>query len=233
MIKKLSWDSEFFDKSICQIVVEEATRLEDLKKEIKEALVLYDIVYLFVSNESKLSTKIKEEYKSFYIDSKVEYIKNIERVQDEVEVMEYLSKENSKEITNLAFQSGQYSRFLLDPKFSPTDFKRLYEKWVTGSLERRLADWVLVFNNESKILGFVTAKIVNAQGNIGLIGVDEVARGMKIGTKLMNKVSFLLQQKGISSLIVPTQQSNRNACMFYEKMGFQIKSQTSIYHIHK
>lgn len=233
MIKELSWDSQFFDKPICQIKVEEATSLEDLKEEIKEALVQHDIVYLFIPSKFKLSDKVKEKYKSFYIDSKVEYIKNLERVHDEIEVMEYLSKGNSKEITNLALQSGQYSRFLLDSKFSPGDFKRLYEEWITGSLERRLADWVLVFSKESKILGFVTAKIVDGQGHIGLIAVDETARGMKIGTKLMNKVSFLLQDKGIRSLIVPTQQSNRNACMFYEKMGFQIKAQTSIYHIYK
>jgi ribosomal protein S18 acetylase RimI-like enzyme len=70
-------------------------------------------------------------------------------------------------------------------------------------------------------LGFVTLKLNDKYGQIGLIAVDKSHRGKSIGKKLIFAGINLVKSKGIKNLQVPTQKSNTGACRFYLNIGFE------------
>jgi len=145
-------------------------------------------------------------------------------------IHDYNKKKVSKNLLNLAYLSGQYSRFLLDKRMPENAFEKLYEVWIKRSILKEIADKVFVAQINGEIIGFVTLRIKGGEGQIGLIAVSEQAQGKKIGSKLIDACILYLQGKSIDKLIVSTQLDNIRACKFYEKYGFEKELTTNTYH---
>ena len=102
-----------------------------------------------------------------------------------------------EDLYQLALQAGEFSRFALDPHFPPGKFQALYtENGCRKSLNKEIAEEILVIQNEGRIAGMVTLGKKGSQGNIGLIAVSSAFRGQQFGEILIRAAQlWYIQQK--------------------------------------
>jgi dTDP-4-amino-4,6-dideoxy-D-galactose acyltransferase len=213
MIKKLLWDSDFFNIKIADCCYQKPVNFKNLND--------FDLIYF--KSGAPFNMRIKG-FRNSFSEVKMVFIKNI--VYNKKESKNIFSiKDNhliTSEIYELAYESGKFSRFNLDPKFSDDKFKEFYRKWVDNAINNSFADDVLVYKECDKVLGFVTYQINADKATIGLIAVNPNCQGKGIGSKLLNHVEQQLFMQKINTLHIPTQESNKAACNFYTKLGYSI-----------
>lgn len=135
-----------------------------------------------------------------------------------------------KLLYNLAYESGKYSRFKLDPKISDERFKALYRLWIDNSITGQFSDGFLVKAIEDTPAGLVTYKFSQNKATIGLIAVSPRLQGKGIGSELLAAVEKYVFDAGMESLVIPTQKSNEMACKFYEINGYSLSESKHIKH---
>ena len=221
MIKKLPWDSDFFELKIAEISNQKTTTNKNLED--------FDLIY-YKSKES-FTIKIKG-FKNSFSEIKILFVKDIlsNKIEDNNIFSIKKTVFNVSEIYELAYESGKFSRFNLDPKFNHNKFIELYKKWVDNAMNNSFADDLIVYKESDKILGFVTYQISGDEATIGLIAVNPDFQGKGIGSKLLNHVEQHLFNKKIKKLYIPTQKSNKTACDFYSKLGYNIHEIIHIKH---
>ncbi|WP_266202567.1 GNAT family N-acetyltransferase [Pontibacter kalidii] len=174
-------------------------------------------------------------YGAVLYDKKVTFQKEVPKVSqviefninfEEVEVL-------TSELEDLAIQSGEFSRFKVDPKLN-FKFKEMYRTWMDRSVKKQIADRVIAAKDDTgKEAGFISLSKIGSVGKIGLIAVDKSCRGKKIGTQLLYQADVFFQNSGVSSCEVVTQLDNFPACSLYEKNGYFKKRVEYIYHYWK
>ena len=223
MIKHLPWDSDFFEIKIASVDASHEVADIDLQE--------FDMFYSFHSNENKVFANFQLSFR----EHKIIFEKLLGQIKD-VDADIRSVDDNFKDISTLqelAYESGKHSRFNLDGNFAERQFKNLYNLWITNSLNRQFADDVLVIYQNDKIGGFVTYKINQEVATIGLIAVLPEFQGQGLGSKLLQRVEYLLSKKKVEKVQIPTQQENLDACGFYTKKGYSILSITPITHYWK
>lgn len=223
-IKKLDWDSNFFGLKIGEASYEILIGFDKI----------LDFDLLYISSLSDFDFKL-ENYEKTFSEAKVSFVKKISN-KNELDLKIVSFDESNTDIEtlyNLAFESGKNSRFLLDTSFKLNDFHRLYKIWIDNSISKKIADDVLIYQENNNIIGFVTYKIKDKNATIGLIAVDSNFQGKGIGRKLINHLESVLHQKSIDSLTIPTQLTNIQACNFYKKQGYSIEEVKYIKHYWK
>ena len=134
------------------------------------------------------------------------------------------------ELDKLAIQGGLYSRFKIDPHFKQEQFERLYKLWMENSINKKIADDILIIRKNDAITGMVTVGKKNEKGIIGLIAVDSKERGKGLGTLLIDAAKSWFVAQGCQIAIVVTQGRNKAACKLYEKCGFHVSKIENYYH---
>lgn len=152
----------------------------------------------------------------------------VEGNTDGIKPLEQAGTQHADQLLHLAFVSGEYSRFKLDPLFPTDAFSKLYTIWLEKSLNKQIADVVYVFEENGQILGFVTVSFQADNARIGLIAVDAAAQGKGIGKKLIQMVIKQAKAHNLHTVLVDTQMANSGACSFYSKTGFSIVSKEYI-----
>ena len=225
IIKHLDWDSSFFNKKI---------GLLDLSNDFQYSEIQNDYDLIYVISKEEIAVAIPN-FKLGYTENKIVFSKKTvqSRESTDANIFLELTDSHKKEIYALAFESGKYSRFKLDPNFSPTEFENLYKKWVDNSYAKEFADGVLIYKEQNSILGFVTYKVWDGYAAIGLIGVSSKHQGKGIGKKLIQSVENELANIGVDELRIPTQLQNEMACQFYVKMGYEIIENNILKHYWK
>ncbi len=137
---------------------------------------------------------------------------------------------NDDRLLQLAFDSGVYSRFYLDPGFRNDEFRKLYRLWMERSLRGEIAEAVLVSGSDNRISGMVTVGVKGAEAEIGLIAVDASARGQGTGKQLLAAAEHYAAGRGCTRLTVATQAANTPAVGMYLRTGFTEISRLYIYH---
>ncbi|MDD2984922.1 GNAT family N-acetyltransferase [Flavobacterium sp.] len=222
-IKRLDWDSDFFGIEVGELFTNSTN-----------FVVNSDFDLIYVKSDIKTDVEITSFEKSF-TENKVVYQKDLVLVNDSNSAIKEISEieYSIEELYELAFESGKHSRFKLDYKIEKHKFFELYELWVVNSLNKKFADEVLIYKEDSKIIGFVSYKITDTFATIGLIAVNLNHQGKGIGKGLIHQVENKLIQKNIFELRIPTQESNVQACFFYEKLGYEKFQITIINHFWK
>ncbi|MBA4320468.1 MAG: hypothetical protein C0412_18880 [Flavobacterium sp.] len=225
IIKHLDWDSSFFNKKIGLLDLSNNCPYSEIQND-------YDLIYVISKEDIVVDIA---NFKQSYTENKIVFSKKIVQNKALVETNIFSESKDShrKEIYELAFESGKFSRFKLDPNFHQTGFEKLYKKWVDNSFNKEFADAVLVYKEQNTILGFVTYKVWDKQASIGLIGVCPKYQGKGIGKKLIQYVEMELANKGVNELRIPTQLQNEMACKFYTKMGYEITENKILKHYWK
>lgn len=222
-MSRLNWDSDFFGLNIGKLVLSDED--EFLKPDI-EGLLDYDLVYIFANHGYKMPV-----VGANLVDCKVIYKKSISRnVETNSNVVAFSENKPSPDLYELALQSGEYSRFRLDNKMPAGSYEKLYRKWIEQSVCKAMADEVLCYYYNGKIVGMVTLAVKDNVGCIGLVAVDSLCRGLGIGSALLESVDSYLFGTGVRVVEVATQLDNTKACSWYEKNGYVVDSMTDIYH---
>lgn len=227
MVTIAKWDTDNLGLKIGNLNVSEPVTRELLDRARYEAKAEnYDLLYIkdVMIPEDLLSDKL------ILADTKITYAIT---VKDKLYACNNVKSISGFPITNelieLAYESGKYSRYKLDPNFPKGVFERLYEIWISKSLSGDIANEVLASQSHEKITGLLTYAKADNNYTIGLISVTPSCARHGVGSKLIQH--FLSQLKVGSSVEVSTQAINTIACRFYEKNGFQIKHVTNIYHL--
>ncbi len=226
MIHPLDWDTDFFGYAVGQTennFEDENTKARFLK-EAKNFRLLY------IVSEKEINPVIKGSY---LVCIKTRLSQEIVSDEDNFNLpfCEY-DGVNHQQLKALALESGTYSRFNVDPNFTNHEFEKLYLKWIADSIEKKVADHVIVYKQDpDKCRGFVTLKFKEHFSEIGLIAVDKLSRGKGVGLGLLKYVNNLTRQKGLKKIVVSTQFENEPAMKLYEKAGYKIISKKYIYHL--
>lgn len=133
-------------------------------------------------------------------------------------------------LEKLALASGWSSRFALDREFPDTLFEKLYRTWLKNSLNRQIADAILILQDGGKINAMVTVSATAGHGQIGLFSVDEAARGNGLGKKLLNDALDWFAANGCSTATVVTQGENMPAMALYQSCGFVVGTHNDVFH---
>jgi dTDP-4-amino-4,6-dideoxy-D-galactose acyltransferase len=233
-IKHLDWDSRFFGFQVGSAVTfpDDNGWLASLKNENLR------LVYFLIDPEDTSSLINAENYGAIRVDTKINYSLDLSKnhaifpdVPEGLEVEAYEKDEVEPKLFDLAFQSGEYSRFRLDHNIPEQKFIDLYSLWIARSVKHEMADQVLVVRSEKEIAAMATLSVDLLKARIGLFAVDRVYQGRKIGKLLMNHLVNNCTGQGLSFLDVPTQQENKAACRFYEACGFLPVKTTCIFHL--
>lgn len=224
MVKKLDWDSNFFNLKVGEIVVEEYKSTFDTAS--------FDLLYVYGKKEFEL---IIHQFENTFSEVKVKYCKKIftKNINSNNIFSIHDVKIDIQDLYQLAFESGKSSRFLLDNKFDDNKFKELYKAWIENSISKKIADDILVYIEKNELLGFVSYKISNEKASVGLIAVNPNHQGNKIGGKLLAKLENVLLDKNINEIIIPTQLANIQAFNFYKKQNYSIIETIYIKHYWK
>lgn len=142
----------------------------------------------------------------------------------------YQESQPTEQLIKLAVQSGEYSRFKNDPNIPINKFVELYQLWIINSVTHKLADAVIIEEQDNLLRGFITVFQRNNIGHIGLVAVDNKFRGFGIGKKLIESVKIYFKNLNINKIMVVTQGYNQIACELYKKSGFVLHQQKSFYH---
>ena len=234
LLEILEWDSNFFGYSVARVTAEKISveQLRALTNEAENKGVR--LLYLFTDPADTISIQTANTSTARLVDQKITFHIKIDgsvvsAVDNHIEQFE--SNHPTAQLVNLSIQSGSHSRYKIDPGFKNNEFEKLYLAWIENSVNKKIADHTFVYKEGGIELGFVTLKIRDGLGQIGLIAVDESSRGKSIGKKLVLAVISLLHEKNITDLEVATQIDNADACHFYKKVGFSGIKTENIYHI--
>lgn len=110
------------------------------------------------------------------------------------------------------------SRVYNDPLISNKSGDEFFLRWVENSVKRNAADSVLVWEEDKKILGYIT---LQKKGQIPLIGVSKEARGKGIGKKMVFSSFAKFSEWKVNKIRIETQISNIPALRMDLDCGFK------------
>jgi dTDP-4-amino-4,6-dideoxy-D-galactose acyltransferase len=229
-LKMLDWDSTFFEKKIFSVQLNNDDDFEEVNFHLQKENT--DLAYVFIPVRSGITKKVADHSNIVLYDHKVTYRMNLSGNDFQtVENVEEVDASPDDDFISLAISSGIYSRFALDPSLNHK-FEEMYALWLRNSLNKKLADKVFATKSHDFITSFITCKIKNEIGNIGLIATHTDYRGKSLGRNLINHVHNWYLQNNIKVSEVVTQKANEIACAFYENYGFEISQEELVYHWH-
>lgn len=222
-IETLEWDSDFFEIHIGLLN-------KDCYSFSAETLVEYD---LLIDKSLKDQTLLLSGFSNTFGECKITFSKTITNTSfaysDSILDSDFYPIK-PEQLFELAFESGKYSRFKLDKRFSTEKFQSLYKKWVVNSLNKTFASKVFYTMKNNQIIGFVTLKKNPDYAEIGLIAVSEDHQGQGVGKQLLHCAEAYCSSQNLKELRIPTQKNNMQACNFYFKNNYTIHEELFIKH---
>ena len=129
-----------------------------------------------------------------------------------------------RELLPIAASVHTDSRFFADPAVPREKARELFTVWLRRSVERAIADVVLVAEVDGRAVSYITAKLAGGVGSIGLVGVGEGARGRGIGLAMVEGVLEWFAARDAREVSVVTQGRNIMAQRVYQRCGFLTSS---------
>ncbi len=222
-IKHLEWDSNFFKIKIGLLHSDKDIHLETEN---------FDLIYVSGNYPVNLSSPFKNSFSN----TKRVYQKQILNYTevDSTNIKSFSKKHHSiTQIQKIAYESGKYSRFKLDPNFSLDEFQRMYNQWIENSILKKNAKDLWVYEESEIIKGIISFDVDDNITKIGLLGVLPQFQGQGIGNKLLKSVENWCFSQKITELQIPTQSENKPACIFYDSKGYKSIFEQKISHYWK
>ena len=221
---KYSWeldkfDSEIFGFKVAKIKSWEKGNIKDLIKDFRKNKIKYATFRLESNNFKIIHTLEKSGF--ILVDGLISLSFKTSNMK-EGEVSSEIRKATNndlielKELTSGLFLTG---RIMSDPFIPRNKARQFYVRWIENSILGKAADSVLVWEEEGKILGYIT---LMKSGQIPLLGVSEKARGKGTGKKLISAALLKFKEWGVENIILETQIDNISALRLYQICGFKI-----------
>lgn len=235
-LHRLDWDSRNFRLAVAQVV---DPRLDDpalaaLLRCAREDGV--DLVYWPARKGRSAGAPVLTAFHGRVVDIKTTYVRDLSLadlvvVSRGVRVEEYPRGPADPALLELGIGSGEQSRYRVDPDFPRKAFEFLYRTWTNLSTRREMAATVLVARFAGvETAGMVTVTQDGERAGIGLIAVSPECRGRGIGALLVVAAHGWMRDHGAKSVTVVTQETNKSACLLYEKMGYSLAHVRTFHH---
>lgn len=230
MLKKLPWDSNFYNLEIYSLQIKEFCFDNNFINKFEINELSPDLVYIFSSRELPKTDYINKSGNLCLVDKKVTFTKFLGDSNESLDsnIIEF-KNENSSLLYDLSYEAGKFSRFKKDKKLK-NKFEDLYKLWVDNSVHGLIADFTIIYKSGNLVQSFVTGKTKNHIGKIGLIATAPNLQGKGIGSKLLKGAEYYFKLTNAEYIEVDTQLENFAACDFYQKNGFNIKEIIYVYH---
>ncbi len=221
---KNSWklddfDSEIFGFRVAKIKVLDSKNVADLIKDLIKNKVKYATCRVESNNFSTI--QVLEKSGLVLVDGLISL--GINTLSTKIVAVASRIREANKndlgQLKSLTWGLYSVSRVYNDPLISQDKADKFYIKWIENSILGQAADLVLAWDQDGKILGYVTLK---KTGSIPLIGVSKQARGKGIAKELVKASLFKFKQWGVGEVIVETQMANIAALRLYQDCGFKV-----------
>jgi len=229
----LDWDTDFFGVTVARITEPDLNEqeLSEILSELKGKGV--DLVYW--PSSRKIEEVLVKQYGGILADKKTTFAIDLGSLNYEkcisTDIVEAFTQSmRISDIQDLAIQSGEYSRFVVDEKIPREKFVGLYNIWINRSLSKEIAEEVLVIRDGKRVVGMVTLGNKNGRGDIGLVAVDRNYRGKQYGQKLVHASQRWFIDSGYEFGQVVTQAANIPACNLYKKCGYSVEAVEYFYH---
>jgi dTDP-4-amino-4,6-dideoxy-D-galactose acyltransferase len=187
MIDHLNWDSDFFGIKTGRLQCKGADELLQSFARIREDN--YQLIYVFSDTPIDVQPT---EYRMLDVGGQVTYCQSLEGagLSENQEnkggsISLYQGPKDNDSLLQLAFLSGQLSRFRVDPWLPSGCFKRLYVRWLSNNLENKEACRVYIAGSSNDPEGMLTATWKQGHGTIDLLAVRQDAQGKGIGSQLL------------------------------------------------
>jgi len=217
MLKKLIWDSNFFNINIFTIDLNnyKFNKLNNEIKKLNNALIQVnidvnkkDLIQKFINfgfaMESVSSTFQKKKIGTEYIDYRLANNNDLKKLR-------IISK-------NLFTKTR-----IKDQYFGTNSSHKFYAKWLENSVNGSHDDCCLLTSDDkNNIMGFVTLKKNIDNIRIGLFGIAKNYQKKGIGSKLLQVVESFKKSNNIEISLVTTQQDNLTAKKLYIKNGYKL-----------
>lgn len=232
--KVLDWDSQCFNFRVAKFLTVLCSREDYLQavQEMRESDVR--VAYYSIPIFEYDAARIVEQAGGKFACLRNTYKRKLNDIQagfESTDILSYTKPEPTKELLDLGVICGEHSRFRTDDGFGYYNFEKLYHEWVYGSVNKSLADEILIYVENETIQGMITVGKHRDCGEIGLVGVNRGMRGRKIGSYLLRAVFEWCKINHCVEIQVVTQGENVPACNLYEKFGFLLEEQKKTYHI--
>lgn len=235
--RMLDWDSRFFGFPVAQIASPKLTS-DELESVIAQLRRLGVRLAYWPTDDTCVETahSIAERLGGRLVDQKTTFFIDLARVSPfditlHATVESYDRSMPAEQLVSLAIQSGEFSRFAVDPGIPRQKFTEMYTIWIDRSLDKQIAEEVLVVRDPAKgVVGMVTLGNKNGRGDIGLIAVDADFRGRKYGETLVRAAQQWFIAHGYAHGQVVTQGTNAPACKLYIRCGYSIEKVEPYFH---
>ncbi|SFB61522.1 GNAT family N-acetyltransferase [Algoriphagus aquimarinus] len=214
MITPLPFDTQLFNYPVGRISINTDWNEENFAIAAKE----FQLIYLFSKSPVAFNNPSIQ-----LVDIKMTFEKHIDNPTEIPEIKPF-QKSLSKELQDLAFESGAYSRYKLDTRLNQEEFEKLYRIWIQKAWE---SNSVL---QAPDLQGMVTYSVDAKAAKVGLIAVSKESQGKGWGKKLMKAAEATAFSLGAETIEVSTQETNIPACKLYESLGYKLAEKTFVYH---
>ncbi|MCC5792232.1 MAG: GNAT family N-acetyltransferase [Legionellaceae bacterium] len=120
----------------------------------------------------------------------------------------------------IAAEVFTHSRFRA-PWFTAEETSRLYRQWALNALDQSFDEVCLVEKRGGQVSGLVSGRMLDRElAVIGLLGSASGTRGQGVGACLLRAIEVWALQQGAKSIQVATQGSNLSATRFYVRQGY-------------
>jgi dTDP-4-amino-4,6-dideoxy-D-galactose acyltransferase len=231
-LEPLAWDTDFLGFPVAKITIGPAADLSLVADAVEHAP--FRLIYCFADEAFFTADQVLSAVRhAVRVDGKTRYITGQPVRQPSAENLGMADK-ISPRLVALAKQAGRYSRFFTDKHFKEGTCERMYQAWIEKSVSGEIADRVFQFTNAHREqLGFLTVAEKNSWLDLGLLCVNEKARGLGIATALLQHAENYALSRQCQGMQLVTQEQNTPARSLFEKYGFKQESVTGIFHVWK
>lgn len=233
-IIELTWDSEFFNKKVGKVLIENTDSF-DCHKFLIEAKK-YDLIYL-ISNNQLLPNNLVSKANLDLMDTILTMSKKINKDDYLSSNYHFINELEGDDLTRsyqIAEEISVVSRFSREKLVGKEITKKLYRKWVDNTLNKSFSDGFFLDKIDNKVVGIHLIKLdlLNQICFFTLTGVSSLLKGKGIGINLWNQsFSYLANETNIDLIKSPFSLNNLPSFNFHLKMGFdKIEEVKYIYH---
>jgi len=220
---KYSWkldnfDSEVLGFKVAKILEIESERyLKDLINELIKNKIAYATYRIETNNLLLVQALQKSEF--LIVDGIISLETNLSpRNESNHPQVREAGEKDLEELKRISLGLYVLSRIYNDSLISKKTADNFFMKWVENSIKGEAADSVLVWDEDGKILGYIT---LQKKGQIPLIGVSKEARGKGIGRNLILSSFNKFKEWGVEKIKIETQISNIAALRLDLDCGFK------------
>jgi dTDP-4-amino-4,6-dideoxy-D-galactose acyltransferase len=226
MVRLLDWDSAHFGFRIGRVTV------ASLTPETAEEVLAWagrlsvDCMYLLAEAGDSATIRLASEAAWRMVDVRVTLAASLSSVAPSSALVRPATTSDLPYLKELAARSHRDSRFYADGNFPHKACDGLFAAWIERSvLDPHFAGAVFVPQLDGRQpAGYVTCRIRDGLGEIGLIAVDPAARGRGLGIGLLTEASRWFAAQGAERVSVVTQGCNLPALRMYHRQGFAVES---------